>query len=144
MPHNIKVSPFEKIISILSYATMGIIGLVFVILAYFLKKNIKYFLMYNIAQSMLISIILAAISILISIFIKILYLIPFLVFLSTKLYLFFTNKIIAVPFFNISFTFIQFLVFLLILYISIGIIYGRIFYIPFLTKIMKRAMNSYK
>ena len=47
MQHNsIKVSPIEKIISILSYFTMGIIGLVLLLIAHFAKKKIRYFLMY--------------------------------------------------------------------------------------------------
>ena len=60
MPHsNNIISPIEKIISVLSYVTMGIAGLLWLILAYFLKKKLRYFLMYNIAQSMIIAIILA-------------------------------------------------------------------------------------
>lgn len=138
------VMPIEKIISIISYFTMGIFGLFIVILAYFLKKNIKYFLMYNIAQSMLISVILAIISIILSLFIKILSLIPFLGFISTRLYLFMTNKILIIPVFNFSFTILQLITFIIILYICLGITAGRIFYVPCLTNIMKKAMQSYK
>ena len=53
------IMPIEKIISILSYLSMGIIGLVWFLIAKLSGKNLKYFLMYNISQSMVIAIILA-------------------------------------------------------------------------------------
>ena len=60
MLHNTsKVNLLEKIISVLSYITMGIVGLIWIIIAHFYKKSLKYFLMYNITQSMVIAIILA-------------------------------------------------------------------------------------
>ena len=144
MPHNSeKVLPIEKIISILSYFTMGFAGLVFVIIAYFLKKNIRYFLMYNIAQSMLISILLAIISYLASLILKLLSLIPFLDLFSAKLFLIFSKKILSLPI-GLAFNFFQLVVFLLIVYICVGIILGKIFHVPLLTNIMNKAMKSYK
>ena len=77
--HNsVKILPIEKIISILSYLTMGIVGLIWFIIAHFLKQKLKFFLMYNIAQSMVISIFLALIKIGLDIILSILAKIPFL------------------------------------------------------------------
>ena len=143
MSHNSdSVLPIEKIISIFSYFTMGFVGLLFVIIAYFLKKKIRYFLMYNIAQSMLISILLAIISYLISLIFKILSLIPFLDLFFAKIFLLSSKKLISLSI-GLSFNFFQLLVFLLILYISIGVILGRILYVPLLTNLMNKAMKSY-
>ena len=123
MPHSSNVvSPIEKIVSILSYFTMGFIGLVFVTVAYFLKKNIRYFLMYNIAQSMLISILLAILAYLTSLILKIFSLIPVLDVFSAKLFLFFSRKIFSIPI-GMSFNIFQFIVFTLIIYICIIILY---------------------
>lgn len=137
------VSPIEKIVSILSYFSMGLAGLVFVIIAYFLKKNIRYFLMYNIAQSMLISILLAIISYLLLLILKIFSLIPFLDMLSAKLFLLFSKKVLSLSI-GLSFNIFQFFVFVLIIYICTGIVCGRIFNVPILTNIMKKAMKSYR
>ena len=143
MPHSYSsVSPIEKIISILSYFTMGFAGLIFVIIAYFFKKNIRYFLMYNIAQSMFISVLLAILSYLSSIIIKLLSLIPVLDVFSAKILLFLSRKIITIPW-GMSFNLFQFIVFVLIVYICAGVIAGRILCVPVLTNVMNKAMKSY-
>ena len=77
MQHNsTKVLPIEKIISILSYLTMGIVGLFFIIIAFLKKQKVKFFLMYNIAQSMVISIFLALIKLGLGIILEIIAKIP--------------------------------------------------------------------
>ncbi len=136
------VSPLEKIVSVLSYLSMGIFGIIFIIISYILKKNLRYFLMYNLAQSMLISILLAIFSLLIKLIIMILSFIPFINMIAVKLNLFLSKIIISLP--GMSFNIIQFIVFLLILYIITGVITGRIFYVPVLTNLMNKAMKSYK
>ena len=130
-------SGMEKIISILSYFSMGIFGLIFLIIAYFFKKKIKFFLMYNIAQSMIISIFLALFNLVLKIFLQIINLIPFL----KKFSIYILNK---TSLFGLSFNKIEIIIFILLIYISIGILAGKIFFVPFLTKIMKTVMHSYR
>ncbi len=141
MPLN-SVSPIEKIISIFSYITMGIVGLIWIIIAYFLKQKLRYFLMYNIAQSMLISILYAIITLLIGTVLKIFSVIPFLKVFSAHLNYFFTIKIVSI--FGLSYSIVQLLLSLLLLYIIIVILLGRIFYVPILSNLMNKAMKSYR
>ena len=142
MPYNISsVSKTEKAASILSYFTMGITGLIWILAAYFLKKKIKFFLMYNMLQSLLAAVILAAFNYAAAIIIQILSAVPFLsgagMFLSSV----FQYRI---PFFALSFNIKELFVIILLIYISSGILLGRIFYIPLLTNVMKKIMYKYR
>ena len=140
MPHsNNIISPIEKIISVLSYVTMGIAGLLWLILAYFLKKKLRYFLMYNIAQSMIIAIILAIFKLLTDIILSLIAKISFLDFIMAIFNLVISFKIIRISNSGISFTILE-----LLLLMLLGILFGRIFYIPYLSDFMKKVMKTYK
>lgn len=138
-----KVLPIEKIISILSYLTMGIVGLIWLLIAYFLKQKLKFFLMYNIAQSMVISIFLALIKMGLDIILTIISKISILDYVAAIIYWLFAIEIIRIHLFNLSFTIPELLVVILIGYIITGICLGRIFYIPYLTDLMYKAMKNY-
>ncbi len=142
--NNTNVLPIEKVISLLSYMSMGIIGLVWYIIALLLKRKLKYFLLYNISQSMIIAIILAIFKLFIDIILMLISKIPFLDFIVALFNLIISIKIIRFHTLGFSFTLIEFLVFLLLLYISIGVILGKIFYIPFLTKFMNKVIKQEK
>lgn len=146
MQHNsAKVFLIEKIISILSYATMGIVGLIWFAIAYFKNKRLRFFLMYNIVQSMIIAIFLTILKLVVDLVLSIFAKIPFLDFIAAKLYYnVISFKIIRLYFWNISLTGFQLLLLLLLIYIIIGIIVGRIFYIPYLTDFMNKAMKNYE
>ncbi len=139
-----KILPIEKIISVLSYITMGIAGLIWIIIAYFRKQNLRFFLMYNIAQSMVISIFLALIKIGLDIILSVIAKIPFVDYIAAVIYFLLSFKVIRIYGLNISFTLLELLVILLIGYIITGVVLGRIFYIPFLTDLMNRTMRHYK
>ncbi len=144
MQHNSNsVLPIEKIISALSYISMGIVGFIWIIIAYALKKRLKYFLMYNIVQSMIIAIFLAIFKLVIDIVLSIISLIPFIDFLAALLNIIISFKILSIPFLHMSFTLIELFIYSLLIYIICGIINGRIFYIPFLTPVMQKIMKSY-
>mgnify|MGYP005766697441 CR=1 FL=1 len=139
-----KILPIEKIISVLSYISMGIAGLIWIIIAYFRKQNLRFFLMYNIAQSMVISIFLALIKIGLDIILSVIAKIPFVDYIAAVIYFLLSFKVIRIYGLNISFTLLELLVILLIGYIITGVVLGRIFYIPFLTDLMNRTMRHYK
>lgn len=124
---------------------MGIAGLIWFLFAYLKHKKLKYFLMYNIIQSMLISILLTIIKLSVDIILSIFSKIPHLDFFAAKLYYnVISFKIIRIYSMNMSFTAFEFLLLLLLLYIIIGVILGRIFYIPILTDFMQKAMKNYQ
>lgn len=140
------VAPMEKIISVFSYLTMGMVGLIWIILAYYLKRRLKYFLMYNITQSMIISIFLAFINLTLTIICAIIAKIKFLDFIMALLNLLMTYKIITfyIPFGGvISFSVFRLVVTLVILYIISGVFLGRIFYVPVLSNLMSKVMKNY-
>ena len=144
MQHNlIKISPIEKIISILSYATMGIIGLIWLLIAHFAKKKLRYFLMYNIVQSMIIAIFLAILKLALNIVFSIFALIPFINVITAKLNYIMSVRILILPVFNLSFNIIEILIHLLLIYIIVGIAMGKIFFVPYLSNIMNKLLKSY-
>lgn len=144
MQHNqVNVLPIEKIISILSYLSMGIIGLLWLILSYFMKKRLRYFLMYNITQSMVIAIFLAILKLTLNIIFSIFAIIPFLNILAAKINYIISVKILTLPMLNLSFNIFEIILHILLIYIIIGIFSGRIFYIPYLTNLISRLMKSY-
>ena len=73
-----KPEPIERIVSPLSYLTMGLVGFVWLIIALFTKARLKPFLQYHIFQSIFISILFTVISIFIGWISNILGLIPFI------------------------------------------------------------------
>ena len=138
-----KVLPLEKIISILSYASMGIVGVLWIIFAYVMKKNLRFFLMYNISQSMVISITLAIIKLALDLILPILSVIPILNYISAIFNYLISIKLIRLYPLGISFTILELIVFIILAYICIGVVVGRIFYVPVLTNLMQKIMNNY-
>ncbi len=142
MQNNNTIHPIEKIISVLSYISMGLIGFIWLIIAYFLKMKTRPFLMYNITQSIIISLIFALFKLLINIILSIIALVPFLDFVVALLNLIISLKVISVSFMHLSFSIFEFLVFILLCYIIAGVCMGKIFYIPKLTKLMQKILKT--
>ena len=81
-----KIYPIEKIISVLSYFTTGIVGFIWFMIAYFNKTKVKPFLMYNIVQSVLIGIFLAIFNLATQLILLIFSKIKYLDYIAAKLY----------------------------------------------------------
>ena len=141
MQPNSKILPLEKIISILSYFTMGLFGLFWIILAHILKKKLRYFLQYNIVQSLLISIFLAIFNLLIDIIFSILSLIPIFDRIVANFNWFISVKVISIAYF--SFSIFELIIFALLIYISFGILINKISFIPGLTGLVQKIMKNY-
>ena len=137
-----KIYLIEKIISVLTYITMGLAGLIWLMIAYFNKKKLKFFLMYNIVQSMIISIFCVAIKLIVDIILEIFARIPFLDFVAAIIYYVISFKIIRLSS-GLSFTFFQLILTILLGYIIAGIFMGKIFYIPVLSRFMNKTMQNY-
>ena len=135
------VSNAEKVLSLFSYFTMGIMGLIWVIFAMILKKRLKFFLMYNIVQSITISLFLALFSFVINFVIKMLIAIPFSKVLGIGIKMFLQKRIFISA---LSFNSAEVIIFLLLIYISVGVLHSRFFYVPFFSDITKGIMRSYK
>ncbi len=142
-PESLKITPLEKIISILSYVSMGFIGFIWIIIAYLCKRKLKYFLMYNICQSMVISIFLAILNLLLELIFNIFSHIPILDAIAGILNYIISIKIVRLTQIGLSFNIIELVVFLLLIYLITGICMGRLFYVPVLTKFLNRVMKRF-
>ena len=90
---------------------------------------------------MFISILLAILHLVLKIVLSILAVIPFLDFISAQVNFWLSFKIIN--FIGLSFSVIEFIIFILLAYIVLGVLLGRIFYLPLLTNIVKKIVNRY-
>ncbi len=145
MPHNEnKVLPAEKVMSIISYFTMGIFGLILFIISRCTHRKLRYFLMYNIMQSIIIGVILFIFGKSVQLIFYLISLIPFLDFMVALLNLVLFFKIINISFFGMSLSFFELCVFFLLLYISTGVCLSRIFYVHWLTKLTQKMMKNYQ
>lgn len=136
-----QISNAEKVISILSYFTMGAAGLIWIAAAFLFKKKLKPFLMFHAVQSIVIFIFLAVLNIAVRLMILVSDFMPqFLKVIMQYIINLLTGRFFI---FGMPFNVINAAVLLLLIYISLGAALGRIFYAPILTNIMKRLMRSY-
>ncbi len=120
---------------------MGIVGLLWLLFAYFTRNKVKFFLKYNIIQSIVISVLLAIFNLTLDIILSLLAKIPLLDFVAAAINIILQFQIIKI--FNLSLSIVGLFVFLVLTYIIIGIVLGRIFYVPYLSPIMQRTMKKY-
>ena len=138
-PNEIKVLPFEKVCSILSYCTMGIAGLILMLIAYLTKKKLRYFLAYNIFQSILLGVILAIFKFFLDNVLQILAKIPFVDGICGMIYTIFVYKFINLGI--LSFNLLELIVYGLIIYISVGIAKNKTYFIPLLTRLTQTIVK---
>jgi len=81
----------DRILSALSYLTMGMAGLIWLVFAYATKEKTSSYTMFNIYQSIFLSILLAVFSLLYDIAISTLQIIPFIGKLAYNFNLFFVK-----------------------------------------------------
>lgn len=139
-PNEIKILPFEKICSIFSYCTMGIAGLILMLIAYLSKKKLRYFLGYNISQSILLGILLAIFKFFLDNVLQVLAKIPFVDSICGLIYTIFVYKFINLGI--LSFNLLELIVYGLIIYISVGIIKNKIFFVPLLTNLTQTIIKT--
>jgi len=134
-----KVAFPEKTVAVLSYITFGIVGFFWLILANWKKRKIKYFLSYHIYQSIFISVLLTLLNYIFVILFGIFSKIPFLEMFSAIINYLFTVKIISV--FGFQSTVVYLAIVILESYLIIGVLLGRNFYLPFVTKTVNYMMD---
>lgn len=142
MQHNSTITPIEKIISVLSYISLGIIGLIVMLIAYSQKKRLRAFLNYNVVQSVVIGVFLAIFKCVFDLVLTIFSKIAFLDFIAAIINFLFSYKIIRIYALNLSFSVPEIFVYILLIYIITGVILGRIFYIPILSDFISKALKK--
>ena len=123
-------SILEKIISCLSYFTMGFVGFLWLILAFFTKNELRPFLRYHVYQSIFLSIIYFLFSTFISLLLGILGYIPFLKRLVGMLVYMFSVPVIG------HLSIISAFVLALIIYLAAGVIMEKYSYIPWVSDVI--------
>lgn len=130
------ISGFEKIISVLSYATFGTIGVIYLLLGAVAGKKPKSFTKYHIFMSIFLSFFLYVLSHIIVFVFNILGYIPF-VKAVVATFTFFAGKEIL-SFAGFHFNPVTLSVTCLYLYLSLGAIFGKYSYLPFFTDVILR------
>ena len=122
----------DKLMSVLSYLSFGMLGLVWLIIAKLRKKNINYYLYFNICQAIFLSILLTIISLFYDIAIGFMSELPFIGKFAQKFYIFFNQKVI---FLDCSFS--ALLIFALLIYLSFFSLIVKVPKLPFITSIIQ-------
>lgn len=132
------VNPIERIIAVASYLTAGIAGILWLVLAAFMKKRVKTFLLYHIMQATFISI---AYVLFIELY-KCLFIVLVKIPIINSLFLF-LNGIIFNPlplFWGMSL--MQVCTTTLIVYLAVTSFMGQFSYIPWVSDIIKRGTGE--
>lgn len=129
------ILPAEKLISILSYFSFGIIGFIWIIIGALNKQNLKPFLRYHIYQSIFLSILFFIISHLIIFVLNILGFIPYLNALLGFIVYFLSVSLISIG--NLHLSIIQLLILGFLVYLSVGVYKNKYSYVPWVSDIIK-------
>lgn len=121
----------DRIVCSLSYLSFGLVGFVWIIIGFLMKKNLKTFVAYHVYQSIFLSILLYIIQILFSIIIGFIDVMPFVGPIFVHVVHFFTNP---VYFFGLSL--INLFLATLVIYLAIGAFFGKYVYIPWISDII--------
>ena len=125
--------PIERLISALSYVTLGMAGFFWLIAAAVMKKTIRPFLMFNILQSIFLSFAYFIFTQLYKIILIAFYKIPLI-----NSFVFMINNIINSPLSLLSgLTLLQAICWTVIIYLVVTSLMGKYSYIPYVSDIIK-------
>lgn len=124
-------SLMDRIISILTYYTMGIFGLIWLVFSHLTKKGTSSFLAYNIYQSIFISALLAVFSLVYNIGLNFISVIPFI----GKLMMSFDIFINQTPIY-FSFTLSGLILTIFITYLAAISLLGKKPFVPYISNII--------
>ncbi len=127
--------PLEKIISALSYFTMGIVGFVWLVLGAILKLGLRPFLRYHIYQSIFLSFLFFIISTGLTLILGLLSYVPFIGGLIASITFLLSTPLLG------TFSILNLLFILFIGYLVITSFLGKYSYIPWVSNIIKANVN---
>ncbi len=130
-------SPYviERIVSGLSYITMGMIGFIWLILGVFTRSNLRPFTQYHIFQSIFIAIALFLLNMLLGFVFNLLSFIPFINRLVAQIIFYFNAPLIG------PYSIIQALLYGIILYLAITAFMGIYSRIPYVSDIIDKNVG---
>ena len=126
------ISLTDKIVSVLTYYTFGIFGLIWLVYAYLAKKSINSFCMFNIYQSIFISVMLYIISLLWGIAIGFISVVPLIGKFMVSLDIFINQT----PMY-FSFTLSGFVLMVFLSYLAVLSFLGKKPFIPYVSNVIR-------
>ena len=132
MPNYNNPSILERLVALGTYLSGGLIGIIWFILLFFLKRDVSSFLKYHITQSIVFFLFLYVINLFFSIVFGFLTQVPFIKGFTKAILFFFQTPI------YFGFSIVGALISIIVLYMGIGALLGKYSYIPFLSD----AINS--
>ena len=132
---NSKPYLIERIVSGLSYPTMGLVGFVWLLLGLFTNAKLRPFVQYHIFQSIFISIALILLNMLLGFVLNILSAIPFLNIIVLNISMFLNAPILF------NFSVIQLVVNIALLYLCISAFLGQYSYVPYISEIIEQNVR---
>lgn len=129
-------APLEKIIAMLTYINCWI-GFIWLIIAAFMKKEIKPFMRYHIFQSIFIAFAIFIIQMGLNLLVSLINYIPVINKIVSILINFFTSGLQIF----LGYSIIQTFIFIILLYLAIGAIMGKYSYLPIVSDIIKQNIR---
>ncbi len=133
------VVPIEKIVAILSYFTWGIVGFAWLLLAAFMKQTLRPFVKYHIYQSVFLSILFVLFSHILVFVINLLGYIPVVNIVVGAIVFFLKTTVLTIGWMQLSI--IDIVLWLFILYLSLGAYKSKYSYVPWVSDIIKYNIN---
>lgn len=130
MQKSYSVGIFDRLVSFVSYLTVGCVGMIVIILMYFRKKTPSHFLRYNVYQSIFFSLLFCVISLGLDLLFKFLSYIPFVKYLVAQISFMFHRPILF------DYSAIQVFMLVLIFYTAGVSLLGRIPRVYWVSKII--------
>lgn len=127
-----EVNMVDRIVSVLTYYTMGIFGLIWLVFSALTKRRISSFLAFNLYQSMFILAIISIFSLVYNIALNILSVVPFIGQMFIKLDIFLNQTPL---YFTFTITGLIFTIF--VTYLALLALLGKKPYVPYVSEIIK-------
>ena len=136
----------ERILSALSYLTYGFIGVIWLIIAYIKKIQLRQFLNFNIVQSIIISLLITAIYLVLNFIDSFLELVGHIPYIGTwissifQFFIFYISGFAIIRIGIFSFSLLSLLFLILIIYTVIWSFLGKTPEIPYITANIRRLL----
>lgn len=135
--HSVNEKPYmiERIVSGLTYPTMGMIGFIWLILGLITNAKLRTFTQYHIFQSIFLSIAYVILSLLIGVLSNILSVIPLINKLTAQIMFWLNMPVIF------GYSLIQACIYTIIIYLAITAFMGKYSYLPWVSDIIKQNIR---
>lgn len=129
---NSQISILDRLIAVFTYFSFGMVGLIWILICFFRKKELKPFTSYHIYQSIFLGVVLYVISILCDIAFGLMSNLPFVGGFIKSVVVFFAGNPIY-----FGYSIVHLCVFVIICWLSLGALMGKYSYFPIISDVIK-------